>query len=79
MGPNADVYISETLAQTWRLYSCFICHEVTGWRSIIDNSPSNICSEECLAKSIEQTEEIKAERFMGVPDIVEAHNQWLTL
>lgn len=77
MGPNKDVDVTPELSQTWRLFPCFICKEVTGWRLILDNTPSNICSEECEAEDRRINEEIQTEKFQNAPDVVEAYTLWL--
>lgn len=79
MGPNNDVWVTDSLAQTWRRYSCFICKEMATYVLLLDNSPSHICSEECMARAIEQNDENRAEFIKDAPDIVEALDKWLTL
>lgn len=62
MGPNKDIYVTETLVQTWRLYPCSMCGERTGWRDISQNVSICVCSEECLLALARQGAELLLEQ-----------------
>ena len=46
--PSPEVWIYENLVQTWRLYPCDQCRNLTGWRCLIEGDTLvPACSEEC--------------------------------
>lgn len=53
MGPHKDVWVTETLCQTWRMYPCVVCGVRTGWRDFTAGCSAPLCSEECLARAQE--------------------------
>lgn len=71
MGPNKDIYITETLVQTWRLYTCSMCKDRTGWRDISQGVSVCVCSEECLKALALQMAEMLMEKEMEVVPKVE--------
>ena len=61
MGPHKEIWVTETLGQTWRLYPCSMCKELTGWREVSQGCSINICSEECLLALAQQMAEMQLE------------------
>ena len=56
------------LQKTERIYPCFVCGTRTGWRDVKneDNFPTPICSDECLDKSDQNSEEAERETALSV-------------
>lgn len=50
MGPHPEIWVTDTFAQTWRMYPCSICGARTGWRTIGEGYSAAVCSDECLAQ-----------------------------
>lgn len=64
MGPHKEIWVTPTLGQTWRLYPCTMCRNVTGWREISQGCSINVCSEECLLALAKRM----AEAMLEVPE-----------
>lgn len=62
MGPHKEIYVTESLVQTWRMYPCSMCGERTGWRDLSENVSVCVCSEECMKALAQQMVESLDER-----------------
>ena len=62
MGPHKEIYVTETLVQTWRMYPCSVCGQRTGWRDISQGVSVCICGEECTLGLAKQMAELEVER-----------------
>ncbi len=60
MGPFPEVDLG-IVTQTWRLFPCRNCREVTGYRKVVDDAEVSVCSEECLAAVTQNQLEVLAE------------------
>lgn len=48
IGPHQEVQVSEDTLQSWRLYPCATCGNLTSWRvALTECAPVPCCSEEC--------------------------------
>jgi hypothetical protein len=56
MGPHKEIWVTESLVQTWRSYPC-LCGTRTGWRSVGEGYSTAVCSDECLAQSEQDAKE----------------------
>jgi hypothetical protein len=65
MGPHKEVWVTETLCQSWRMYPCVVCGKRTGWRDASEGVTSPMCSEECLAQAQGRKDESDGEEAEG--------------
>lgn len=57
LGPHPEIQVTLLISQSWRVYPCFVCHTLTGWRYEL---MTPCCSDECA-------DQMKAADLADVP------------
>jgi len=77
MGPHPEMVLTPEVSQTFRLFPCCICNELTGFRVSAEGTETPCCSEECQTRNEANLQEVRGTEEKEKIDIgpVDSGNQ----